>query len=117
MPEVLDDPSLEKTDWRKHWRMFCRRRWWLALPAFGIWMAVWAVAWFLPAVYRSETVILVEQQKVPETLVVPNVSADLQDQLQNLTQQILGRVNLLDIIKGLQPLSNAARSRHRRRNG
>ena len=46
-------------------------------------MAVWAVAWFLPAVYRSETVILVEQQKVPETLVVPNVSADLQDQLQN----------------------------------
>jgi len=99
MPEVLDDPSLEKTDWRKHWRMLCRRRWWLALPAFGIWIAVWAVAWFLPAVYRSETVILVEQQKVPETLVVPNVSADLQDQLQNLTQQILGRVNLLDIIK------------------
>ena len=99
MPEVLDDSSLEKTDWRKHWRMVCRRRWWLALPAFGIWMAVWAVAWFLPAVYRSETVILVEQQKVPETLVVPNVSADLQDQLQNLTQQILGRVNLLDIIK------------------
>ena len=83
MPEVLDDPSLEKTDWRKHWRMLCRRRWWLALPAFGVWMAVWAVAWFLPAVYRSETVILVEQQKVPETYVVPNVSADLQDQLQN----------------------------------
>ena len=99
MPEVLDDPSLEKTDWRKHWRMLCRRRWWLALPAFGIWMAVWAVAWFLPAVYRSETVILVEQQKVPETYVVPNVSADLQDQLQNMTQQILGRMRLLDIMK------------------
>jgi polysaccharide biosynthesis transport protein len=100
MPEVLDDPSLEKTDWKKHWRVLCRRRWWLALPAFGVWLAVWAVAWFLPAVYRSETVILVEQQKVPETYVVPNVSADLQDQLQNLTQQILGRVRLLDIMKG-----------------
>jgi polysaccharide chain length determinant protein (PEP-CTERM system associated) len=31
--------------------------------------------------------------------VVPNVSADLQDQLQNLTQQILGRVRLLDTMK------------------
>jgi len=99
MPEVLDDPSLEKTDWRKHWRLLCRRRWWLALPAFDIWMAVWAVAWFLPAVYRSETVILLEQQKVPEQYVVPNVSADLQDQLQNMTQQILGRTRLLEVIK------------------
>jgi polysaccharide chain length determinant protein (PEP-CTERM system associated) len=99
MPEALDDPSLEATDWRKHWRMLCRRRWWLALPAFGIWLGVWSLAWFLPAAYRSETVILVEQQKVPETYVVPNVSADLQDQLQNLTQQILGRERLLDIMQ------------------
>ena len=63
-------------------------------------MAVWALAWFLPAVYRSETVILVEQQKVPESLVAPNVSADLQDQLQNMSQQILGRIRLLEIMKG-----------------
>jgi len=98
MPEVLDDPSLEKTDWKKHVRVLSRRRWWLALPAFGIWMAVWALAWFLPAVYRSETVILVEQQKVPETYVMPNVSADLQDRLQNMTQQILSRTRLLNIM-------------------
>jgi len=101
MPEVRDDPSLEKTDWKKHWRVLCRRRWWLALPAFGIWMAVWALAWFLPAVYRSETVILLQQQKVPEQYVVPNISADLQDQLQNLTQQILGRERLLNIMQDL----------------
>jgi len=99
MPEVLDDPSLEKTDWKKHWRVLCRRRWWLALPAFGIWLAVWALAWFLPAAYRSETVILLEQQKVPEPYVVSNVSADLQDQLQNITQQILGRTRLLTIMQ------------------
>ncbi len=99
MPEVVDDPSLEKTDWKKQWRLLCRRRWWLALPAFGVWLAVWALAWFLPAVYRSETVILVEQQKVPEIYVMPNVSADLQDRLQNMTQQILSRTRLLRIIE------------------
>jgi polysaccharide biosynthesis transport protein len=98
MPEVLDDASLEKTDWKKHLRVLSRRRWWLALPAFGIWIGVWTLAWFLPAVYRSETVILVEQQKVPEQYVVPNVSADLQDRLQNMTQQILSRTRLLNIM-------------------
>jgi len=101
MPEALDDPSLEKTDWKKHLRVLSRRRWWLALPAFGIWMVVWALAWLLPAVYRSETVILVEQQKVPETYVTPNVSADLQDRLQSMTQQIMSRTRLLSIIQDL----------------
>jgi protein tyrosine kinase modulator len=99
MPEVLDDPSLEKTDWKKQWRVLCRRRWWLTVPAFGVWLAVWALAWFLPAVYRSETVILVEQQQVPEQYVISNVSADLQDRLQNMTQQILSRSRLLNIME------------------
>ena len=76
----------------------CRRRWWLALPAFAAWIAVSAVGWFLPAKYRSETVILVEQQRVPEQYVVPNVSADLQERLQNMTQQILSRTRLLGIM-------------------
>lgn len=99
MPDVADDPLLEKTDWKKQWRVLCRRRWWLAIPAFGVWLALWAVAWFLPAMYRSETVILVEQQKVPEQYVVPNVSADMQDRLQNMTQQILSRTRLLKIME------------------
>jgi polysaccharide biosynthesis transport protein len=112
MPDVLDDSSQEKTDWKKQWRVLCRRRWWLALPAFGVWLAVWAVAWFLPAVYRSETVILVEQQKVPEQYVVSNVSADLQDRMQNMTQQILSRTRLLGIMEqfNLYPKLRASRT-------
>jgi len=101
MPEVLDDPSLEKTDWKKHWSVLCRRRWWLALPAFLVFAAVWAATWMLPAVYRSETLILVEQQKVPEQYVVSNVSADLQERLQSMTQQIVSRTRLLHIIDQL----------------
>jgi len=42
-----------------------RRRWWLLLPAFLCWTLVWGVSWLLPTLYRSEAVILVEQQKVP----------------------------------------------------
>ena len=98
----LDDSSLEKTDWRKHWRVLRRRRWWVALPAFGVWLAVCAVAWLWPAVYRSETVILVEQQRVPEQLVASNVSADFQGWLQHTAQQILSRTRLLTIVEDFQ---------------
>jgi polysaccharide chain length determinant protein (PEP-CTERM system associated) len=99
MPDVHEDPSPEKTDWKKQWQVLRRRRWFLALPAFCVWIVVWAAAWMMPAVYRSETVILVEQQKVPEQYVVPNVTADMQDRLQSMSQQILGRTRLLSIVK------------------
>jgi polysaccharide chain length determinant protein (PEP-CTERM system associated) len=66
-----------------------------------VFAGVWAVSWLLPAVYRSETLILVEQQKVPEQYVVSNVAADLQERLQSMTQQILSRTRLLHIIDQL----------------
>lgn len=62
------------------------------------WAAGTALGWFLPAKYRSETVILIEQQKVPEHYVEPNVSADLQQRLQNISQRILSRTRLLKLI-------------------
>src|SRR5437763_5453924 len=55
--------------------------------------------WSIPAMYRSETLIIVEQQKVPEHYVVPNVAADLQQRLQSMTKQILSRTRLQGIIQ------------------
>ena len=75
-----------------------RRRWWLVLPLFLSWALVMSTAWFITPKYRSETVIIVEQQKVPEQYVVANVANDLQQRLQSMTQQILSRTRLLGII-------------------
>ncbi|HLB90284.1 MAG TPA: hypothetical protein VJK29_21680 [Terriglobales bacterium] len=44
--------------------------------------------------------ILVEQQKVPEHYVISNVTIDLQERLQSMTQQILSRTRLERIIEG-----------------
>src|SRR5580698_9266065 len=71
-----------------------RRFWWITLPFFFCWLGVWAISWFLPAKYQSEALILVEQQKVPENYVASNVTVDLQDRLQSMTQQILSRTRL-----------------------
>src|SRR5580698_770368 len=71
-----------------------RRFWWITLPFFFCWLGIWAISWFLPAKYQSEALILVEHQKVPESYVASNVTVDLQDRLQSMTQQILSRTRL-----------------------
>jgi len=81
----------------RYWALICHRRWWLIAALFVGWAVVVGASWFLKARYRSETVILVEQQKVPERYVEPNVAIDLQQRLQNITQQILSRTRLLEI--------------------
>jgi succinoglycan biosynthesis transport protein ExoP len=110
MASEPEETSSEQRNLAQYWDLVRRRRWWLVLPAFLIFGSVWAIAWLLPAVYRSETLILVEQQKVPETYVVPNVATDLQERLQSMTQQILSRTRLLHIIEQLN-LYQAQRSR------
>ena len=62
------------------------------------WGLVSMVGWFLPAKYRSETLILVEQQRVPEHYVEPNIALDLQQRLQSMSEQILSRTRLMSII-------------------
>ncbi len=50
-------------------------------------------------VYQAETLILVEPQKVPESLVQPIVQQAVEDQLRTITQQVTSRTNLETIIQ------------------
>src|SRR5438094_135727 len=84
------------------WGIARRRRWWIFLPLFLCWGAVWTGARLWPSAYESEAVILVEQQKVPEEYAMPNVSVDLQDRLQNMTQEILSRTRLQAMVDRFQ---------------
>jgi polysaccharide chain length determinant protein (PEP-CTERM system associated) len=75
-----------------------RRRWLILLSVFLCWAAAWTIGWFWPESYESEALILVEQQKVPEQYVVPNVSLDLQDRVASMTQEVLSRTRLQSVI-------------------
>src|SRR5579863_3209092 len=85
--------------WQDYWAMVVRRRWWVMAPLFFFGFVAFGVAHFWPEKYRSEALILVEQQKVPELYVTPNVVTDLQDRLQSMTQQILSRTRLQKLIE------------------
>lgn len=101
MPEEFEEQSKSGFAWEEYVSVARRRAWHFVLPFFFTWLAVWVVSWFLPAVYRSGTLILVEQPTVSQQYVVPNVAGDLQDRLDSITQQILSRTRLVRIMEDM----------------
>ena len=75
-----------------------RRKWLIIAPLVVCTAGTYAVAKRLPDLYRSETLILVVPQKVPESYVRSTVSGRIEDRLQSLQQQILSRSRLERII-------------------
>ena len=76
-----------------------RRRIWLLLVTLALVSAATAVGvLLLPDRYRSETLILVVPQRVPESYVKSTVTAKIEDRLLSITHQILSRTRLERII-------------------
>jgi len=80
-------------------RLAARRWLLLLLPIVVIGAATAAVSSWLPNRYRSETLILVIPQRVPEEYVRPTVTTRINDRLQAITQEILSRTRLERIIQ------------------
>ena len=97
MPDELLDEPVHRS-WEDYSAIVLRRRWWILLPLFLVWATAWGASWLWPSTYESEALILVEQQKVPDQYVIPNVTANLQGRLQSMSQQILSRTRLQSTI-------------------
>jgi succinoglycan biosynthesis transport protein ExoP len=97
MPDKLDERV--PRGWEEYFAIVMRRRWWILLPLFLSWLAVWGVSWFLPTTYQSEALISAEQEKVSDQYVMENVNVNLQNRLQSTTQQVLSRGSLQGIIE------------------
>ena len=85
----------------QYWDAIRRRRRSMFLAFLTTWALACALAWLLPARYRSQATILIEKTKVPKQYVVPNVESDAQEQLETLTQEILSHTRLQRIINDL----------------
>ena len=76
-----------------------RRKWLIILPALLVVAGAAVVIYRLPNVYRSESLILVVPQRVPESYVRSTVTARIEDRLQAISQQILSRTRLEQIVQ------------------
>jgi polysaccharide biosynthesis transport protein len=98
MVDDLEQESSEGLDLKYYLGIVRRRHLHFLIPLFVGWALVWSASWVLPPKYQSSTLILVEQPTMPKDYVTPNISDDLQERLQSITQQILSRTRLLRII-------------------
>ncbi len=61
-------------------------------------IAALSIALLLPAVYRAESTILIEEQQIPQEFVRTTITSYVEERLQVITQQIMSRPRLQEII-------------------
>jgi succinoglycan biosynthesis transport protein ExoP len=101
MVDPTEEQNSERPDVERYLDIIRRRHLHLLIPFFCTWLLIWGSSWVLPPLYKSSTQILVEEPTMPENYVAPNVTENLQNRLQSISQQILSSTRLLLIINKL----------------
>jgi len=77
-----------------------KRRFWLILTSALLLLGVGiAISYMIPPQYVSQTLVLIEQQQVPEDYVKPVVNEDLNSRLASMREQILSRSRIEPIVE------------------
>jgi polysaccharide chain length determinant protein (PEP-CTERM system associated) len=77
-----------------------KRHWWLiAIPAFIMPVLAVIATLYIPPQYVSQTLVLIDQQKVPENFVPSVVTEDINSRLASMKEQILSRSSIQPIIE------------------
>ncbi len=76
-----------------------RRLWIIAIPAILLPILAYAFSFTIPSQYLSQTLVLIDQQKVPGDYVTPVVSSDLDSRLASMREQIFSRSRIQPIIE------------------
>ena len=90
-----------------------RRRWQILLSVLIIPPLVLAASFVIPPRYVSQTLVLIQQQKVPDDFVKPVLSEDLDARLAAMREQIMSRTRLQPIIEKFGLYSKTSRQRMR----
>jgi len=85
-------------DFQKYINIAIKRKWWIIVPFLIVVLGGFTYLLITPRIYEAQTLILVQQQKVPEDYVQSVVSTTLSDRLTTIQQQVTSRTNLESII-------------------
>lgn len=84
-----------------------KRRWWIVLlPLLILPIVSYSFSYTIPPEYLSQTLVLVEEQKVSEGYVKPVLTEDLDSQLASMKEQILSRSRLQPILDSYNLFGN-----------
>jgi polysaccharide chain length determinant protein (PEP-CTERM system associated) len=82
-------------------RLLAKRKWEWLIGTFALTLLFTVIIAKLPNIYEATTAILVDPQQVPEKYVSAAVSSDAYARLNTITQQVLSRSRLQEIIDKL----------------
>jgi polysaccharide chain length determinant protein (PEP-CTERM system associated) len=97
---------METFDITKYLDMALRRKWWIIISFLLTILGGLTFILITPPIYEAETLILIQAQKVPENLVQPIVSGDVDTRLKTIMQQVTSRTNLEEIIQKYKLYAN-----------
>ena len=86
-------------DFKDYLKIVKKRRKFLIIPLVIISLLSIILAVVLPSVFRSSATILIEEQEIPSELVKSTVTTFADQRIQIISQRIMSRLNLVDIIK------------------
>jgi succinoglycan biosynthesis transport protein ExoP len=88
-----------------YWAVLKNRKKFFIWPALAVFIVAILFAKILPSIYESSSTILIEEQQIPPDFVRSTVTGFADQRIQSLTQQILSRAKLWEIIQqfGLYP--------------
>jgi succinoglycan biosynthesis transport protein ExoP len=84
---------------RGYWAFAVRRKWIILIAILLSLIASWTLCKLLPKTYRSESLILVEDQQVPENYVHGIEQRNIEQRIFLIQRQIMSRTLVVDIIK------------------
>jgi protein tyrosine kinase modulator len=93
--------SLEGMQLRDYIDIARRRKWWIIFSATAVFVATTVGVLHTPDVYRSETVIIVDPQKVSDSVVQPTVNSSVSDRLTMIRQLATSPTRLKTIVEKL----------------
>jgi polysaccharide chain length determinant protein (PEP-CTERM system associated) len=93
---MMGHRQLGGEDYAAIWR---RRRLLIIVPAILGAIIVFGLSLVLPNKFESDTLIIIQRQKIPNALVQPVIADDLNARIATLQQQVLSRTRLEPIIK------------------
>jgi len=82
-----------------YYAILAKRKKYFIIPFVGLFILTTIIAVWWPPTYESSSTILIETQQIPEDFVHPTVTGFADERIQSLTQQILSRSRLWEIVQ------------------
>ena len=101
---MLGHRKLETADYLA---ILSRRKWVILVPLIIFPVLATIATYIIPPRYQSQTLVIIDQQKVPDEYVKSIVSADLDSRLSSMKEQILSRSRIQPIIERYNLYANS----------